>query len=106
VKTVTDTSYITATEFREWLAAAKPGDVLLYATGSLGTDTDRGFVAKDAGAPEAHALADAAYAAWKHGDAHLVQRRVGAAPTNGQHGKFQYIAVKRAQKGKQHAQGT
>jgi hypothetical protein len=57
VKTVTDTAYITATEFREWLAAAKPGEVLVYAVGLLGPDTDRGFIAKDQGAPEAHALA-------------------------------------------------
>jgi hypothetical protein len=92
---VVDTEFIGATEFREWLAAAKPGEVLVYATGLLGPDTDRGFVAKDAGASEAHALADAAYTAWKHGDAHLVQRRVGTAPTNGGHGKFQYIAIRR-----------
>jgi hypothetical protein len=103
VKTVMDTSHITATEFREWLAAAKPGDVLLYATGALGTDTDLGFVAKDAGAPEAHALAGAAHKAWKDGAAHLVQRRCGTMPTNGKHGAFQYIAVKRAQKEKQRA---
>jgi hypothetical protein len=92
VKTVMETSYITATEFREWLAAARPGEVLLYAVGLLGPDTDRGFVA---GAPEAHALADATYKAWKDGDAHLVQRRVGPMPTNGKHGAFQYIAVRR-----------
>jgi hypothetical protein len=91
-----DTSHITAREFGEWLAAAKPGEVLVYAVGLLGPDTDRGFIAKNAEAPEAHALAGAAYTAWKHGDAHLVQRRVGTAPTNGEHGKFQYIAVKRA----------
>ena len=95
MKTVMETSYIAATEFREWLAAAKPGDVLLYATGLLGPDTDRGFIAKNAGAPEAHALAGAAYAAWKHGDVYLMQHRVGAAPTNGKHGAFQYIAVRR-----------
>jgi hypothetical protein len=95
VKTVMDTEHITAREFSEWLAAAKPGEVLVYAVGLLGPDTDRGFVAKDAGAPEAHALAGAAYTAWKHGDAHLVQRRVGAVPANGQHGKFQYIAIRR-----------
>jgi hypothetical protein len=94
VKTV-DTEHITATEFREWLAAAKPGDVLLYATGALGPDTDRGFIAKDAGAAEAHALAGAAHAAWKDGDAHLVQRRVGTVPTNGAPGAFQYIAIRR-----------
>jgi hypothetical protein len=92
---VMDTEYISATEFREWLAAAKPVEVLVYATGLLGPDTDRGFVAKDAGAPEAHALADAAYAAWQRGDAHLVQRRVGPMPTNGKYGAFQYIAVRR-----------
>jgi hypothetical protein len=91
-----DTEHITAPEFREWLAAAKPGEVLVYAVGLLGPDTDRGFIAKNAGAPEAHALAGAAYAAWKDGDAHLVQRRVGPMSTNGTHGKFQYIAVKRA----------
>jgi hypothetical protein len=95
VKTVMNTEHITATEFREWLAAAKPGDALVYAVGELGTDIDLGFIAKNAGAPEAHALAGAAYTAWKHGDAHLVQRRVGTMPTNGKHGKFQYIAVKR-----------
>jgi hypothetical protein len=89
------TEYISAAEFREWLAAAKPGEVLVYAVGSLGPDTERGFVAKDQGAPEAHALAGVAYAAWKHGDAHLVQRRVGTMPTNGKHGKFQYIAIRR-----------
>jgi hypothetical protein len=94
VKTV-DTEHITATEFREWLAAAKPGDVLLYATGALGTDTDRGFITKDAGAPEAHALAGVAHKAWERGDAHLVQRRVGPMPTNGKHGAFQYIAIRR-----------
>jgi hypothetical protein len=98
VKTV-DTEHITATEFREWLAAAKPGEVLVYATGALGTDTDAGFIAKDQGAPEAHALAGAAYTAWKDGDAHLVQRRVGTMPADGKHGRFQYIAVKRVQKG-------
>jgi hypothetical protein len=91
-----DTEHITATEFREWLAAAKPGDVLLYATGSLGADTDAGFIAKHAGAPEAHALASAAYKAWKDGDAHFVQRRVGPMPTNGQLGKFQYLAIRRS----------
>jgi hypothetical protein len=96
VKTVMETSYITAAEFREWVAAAKPGEVLLYAVGLLGPDTDRGFIAKNAGAPEAHALAGAAYTAWKHGDAHLVQRRVGPMPTNGQLGKFQYLAIRRA----------
>jgi hypothetical protein len=95
VKTVMDTSHITAREFCEWLAAAKPGEALVYAVGLLGPDTDRGFIAKNAGAPEAHALAGAAYTAWKDGDAHLVQRRVGAAPTNGRHGKFQYIAIRR-----------
>jgi hypothetical protein len=94
VKTV-DTEHITATEFREWLAAAAPGDVLLYATGSLGADTDLGFINKAAGAPEAHALADATYKVWKDGDAHLLQRRVGPMPTNGQHGKFQYLAIRR-----------
>jgi hypothetical protein len=95
VKTVGSTEHITARDFREWLAAAKPGEVLVYAVGLLGADTDRGFIAKNAGAPEAHALAGAAYTAWKHGDAHLVQRRVGTIPTNGQHGKFQYIAIRR-----------
>jgi hypothetical protein len=95
VKTM-DTEHITATEFREWLAAAKPGDVLLYATGALGPDTDLGFINKNVGAPEAHALAGAAYMAWKHGDAHLLQRRVGTVPTNGQPGKFQYIAIRRS----------
>jgi hypothetical protein len=90
-----DTSYITATEFREWLAAAKPGEVLVYAVGELGTDIDLGFINKAAGAPEAHALAGAAYMAWKHGDAHLVQRRVGPMPANGKHGKFQYLAIRR-----------
>jgi hypothetical protein len=99
VKTVMDTSHITATEFREWLAAAKPGEVLMYAVGELGTDIDRGFIAKNAGAPEAHALAGAAYTAWKHGDAHLVQRRVGLMPTNGKHGAFQYIAIRRTSGG-------
>jgi hypothetical protein len=94
-----DTEHITTREFSEWLAAAKPGEVLVYAVGLLGPDTDRGFVAKDAGAPEAHALADTAYMAWQHGDAHLVQRRVGSMPTNGTHGKFQYIAVKRRTSG-------
>jgi hypothetical protein len=103
VKTVMNTEYITTREFSEWLTAAKPGEALVYAVGLLGPDTDRGFVAKDAGAAEAHALADTAHAAWKHGDAHLVQRRVGTMPTNGQHGAFQYIAVKRAQKEEQHA---
>jgi hypothetical protein len=95
VKTVMDTSHITAREFSEWLAAAKPGEVLVYAVGLLGPDTDRAFIAKDAGASEAHALADAAYTALKDGDAHLVQRRVDPMPTNGQHGKFQYIAIRR-----------
>jgi hypothetical protein len=90
-----DTEHITATEFREWLAAAKPGEGLVYATGALGTDIDRALIAKDAGAPEAHALADATYTAWKGGDAHLVQRRVGTMPTNGQPGKFQYLAIRR-----------
>jgi hypothetical protein len=90
-----DTEHITAREFREWLAAAKPGEALVYAVGELGTDTDRGFAAKDQGAPEAHALAGAAHKAWERGDAHLVQRRVGTAPANGKHGKFQYIAIRR-----------
>jgi hypothetical protein len=99
VKTVMETAYITATEFREWLAAAKPGEVLVYAVGLLGPDTDRGFIAKDADAPEAHALAEAAHTAWKHGDAHLVQRRVGTMPANGKHGKFQYIAIRRTSGG-------
>jgi hypothetical protein len=90
-----DTEHITTREFCEWLAAAKPGEVLVYAVGLLGPDTDRGFIAKDAGAPEAHALAGAAYMAWQRGDAHLVQRRVGTASTNGGHGKFQYIAIMR-----------
>jgi hypothetical protein len=90
-----DTEHITATEFREWLTAAKPGEVLVYAVGLLGPDTDRGFIAKNAGAPEAHALAGAAYTAWKHGDAHLVQRRVSTVSTNGKHGKFQYLAIRR-----------
>jgi hypothetical protein len=94
VKTVTETSYITAAEFREWLAAAKPGEALVCAVGLLGPDTDRGFVAKDAGAAEAHALAEATYTAWKNGDAHLLQRRVGPMPTNGKHGKFQYIVIR------------
>jgi hypothetical protein len=98
VKTV-DTEHITTREFSEWLTAAKPGDALLYATGELGTDIDRALIAKDAGAAEAHVLADAAHKAWKDGDAHLVQRRVGTAPTNGQCGKFQYIAVRRASGG-------
>jgi hypothetical protein len=98
VKTV-DTEHVTATEFREWLAAAKPGEVLVYAVGLLGPDTDRGFIAKNAGAPEAHALADTAHAALKHGDAHLVQRRVGPMPTDGKHGKFQYIAIRRTSGG-------
>jgi hypothetical protein len=90
-----DTEHITTREFREWLAAAKPGDALVYAVGELGTDIDLGFINKAAGAPEAHALADTAHAAWKHGDAHLVQRRVGAVPANGKHGAFQYIAIRR-----------
>jgi hypothetical protein len=94
-----DTEHITTREFSEWLAAAKPGEALVYAVGLLGPDTDRALIAKDAGAPEAHALADAAYMAWQHGDAHLVQRRVGPVRTNGTHGKFQYIAVKRASGG-------
>jgi hypothetical protein len=94
-----DTEYITAREFREWLAAAKPGEALVYAVGLLGPDTDRGFVSKHVGAPEAHALGDATYAAWKQGDAHLVQRRVGKMPTNGKHGKFQYLAIRRASGG-------
>jgi hypothetical protein len=94
VKT-TDIEHVTAREFSEWLATAKPGDALVYAVGELGTDIDRGFIAKNAGAPEAHALADAAYTAWKHGDAHLVQRRVGTMPANGKHGKFRYIAIRR-----------
>jgi hypothetical protein len=94
-----DTEHITAAEFREWLAAAKPGDALVYAVGLLGPDTDRGLIAKDAGAPEARALAGAAYTAWKHGDAHLVQRRVGTATTNGQWGKFQYLAIRRTSGG-------
>ena len=97
MKTVGSTEFITAREFSGWLAAAKPGDVLLYATGALGTDTDLGFINKDAGAPEAHALAGAAYAAWKHGDVYLLQHRVGAVPTNGQPGKFQYLAIRRSQ---------
>lgn len=71
----------------------------MYAVGLLGADIDRGFIAKNAGAPEAHALADAAYEVWKHGDAHLVQRRVGTMPTNGKHGKFQYLAIRRASGG-------
>jgi hypothetical protein len=94
VKTV-DTEHITATEFREWLAAAAPGDALVYAVGLLGPDTDRGFIAKDPSASEAHALTDATHGAWKRGDAHLVQRRVGPMPTNGKPGRFQYIAVRR-----------
>lgn len=94
-----DTEHVTATEFREWVAAAKPGEALVYAVGLLGPDTDRGFIAKDAGAPEAHALADAAYEVWKRGDAHLVQRRVGTMPANGKHGKFQYLAIRRASGG-------
>jgi hypothetical protein len=96
---VMDTEYITATEFREWLATAKQGEVLVYAVGLLGPDTDRGFVAKDAGASEAHALAGAAHKAWERGDAHLVQRRIGPMPTDGTHGKFQYLAIRRKHDG-------
>jgi hypothetical protein len=95
VKTVMDTEHITTREFNEWLAGAKRGDALVYAVGSLGTDIDRGLIAKHAGAAEAHALAEAAHIAWQRGDAHLVQRRVGPVPTNGGHGKFQYIAIRR-----------
>jgi hypothetical protein len=95
VKTIMDTSHITAREFSEWLAAAKRGDALVYAVGLLGADIDRALIAKNAGAAEAHALAEAAHRAWKDGDAHLVQRRVGTVPTNGKHGKFQYIAIRR-----------
>ncbi len=95
MKTVMDTEHITTREFNEWLAAAKRGDALVYAVGLLGPDIDRALIAKNAGASEAHALAEAAHAAWKDGDAHLVQRRVGPMPANGKWGSFQYIAVKR-----------
>jgi hypothetical protein len=95
VKTVMDTEHITTREFSEWLAAAKPGEALVYAVGLLGADIDRALIAKNAGAAEAHALAEAAYTAWQHGDAHLIQRRVGPMPTNGKHGRFQYIAIRR-----------
>ncbi len=95
MKTIMDTEHITTREFREWLAAAKRGDALVYAVGQLGADIDRALIAKDAGAAEAHALAETAYDAWQHGDAHLVQRRVGPMPTNGRWGKFQYLAIRR-----------
>jgi hypothetical protein len=95
VKTVMDTEHVTAREFNEWLAAAKRGDALVYACGQLGADIDLALIAKEAGAAEAHALAEAAYIAWQRGDTHLVQRRVGPMPTNGKHGKFQYIAIRR-----------
>jgi hypothetical protein len=99
VKTVMDTEHITTREFNEWLAAAKRGDALVYAVGLLGPDIDRALIAKEAGAAEAHALAEAAYTAWKDGDAHLVQRRVRPMPTNGRHGRFQYIAIRRTSGG-------
>jgi hypothetical protein len=95
VKTIMDTEHVTTREFNEWLAAAKRGDALVYAVGLLGPDIDRALIAKDNGAAEAHALAETAYVAWQRGDAHLVQRRVGPMPTNGKHGKFQYIAIRR-----------
>jgi hypothetical protein len=95
VKTIMDTEHITPREFREWLATATPGGALVYAVGLLGADIDRALIAKDAGAAEAHALAEAAYTAWRDGDAHLVQRRVGPMPTNGTRGKFQCIAIRR-----------
>lgn len=74
--------YLQAQTFEQSLAAAKPGETLIYHVGSLMYDRIQGldFLA-------VAAVARAARTAYERGDCTLVQRRLG---TN----RFAYMAIK------------
>ena len=70
-------------KFKAWLAAAQPGEEIVYHTGSLMFDRQR----TDEIGTKLDALADCVFAAHKHGDAIVFQRAI-------EPGKFNYLVRK------------
>jgi hypothetical protein len=79
--------HMSAREFQECLAAAKPGETFVYATGFLAVDVEQALSNKLPTAGELNHLAGLALTASNEGGAHLTQRRVGP-------GRFEYRTTK------------
>jgi hypothetical protein len=75
--------HITAYEFKEWLAKARPGERITYCTGFLVCAIYDARLRED---PNAGALGSLQTATWNARDkVHLMQRRAGGT-------RFEYIA--------------
>jgi hypothetical protein len=79
------TNHITATEFREWVAAAWPGQRIAYAKGALAASIHTAFQAEHPHAQKLSALQEATWRAGAKGQVYLVQRRLKS-------GAFEYLA--------------
>jgi hypothetical protein len=77
--------HITAVDFKNWLAAARPGDRIVYCKGLLAASIAIAFQNKDPNAPQLNTLQETT---WQARDkVHLVQRRVGPKV-------FDYLAIR------------
>jgi hypothetical protein len=79
--------HLSAREFQDRLAAAKPAETFVYAIGFLVVDFHAAFLNKAPTVGELAQVAGLALAASSGGDAFLTQRRVGS-------GCFEYRATK------------
>lgn len=82
---------MTRQEFEDKLVNMKPGEKLVYYTGHIMFDRQRGY---EFG--KVNNLAHAAFMAYEAGKVYITQRRVKAEPERNLPDVFQYIAVKKA----------
>jgi hypothetical protein len=71
-------SHFSADELREAMAAAPPGETIVYYEGNLAADLRLAQINKDSSAAELRLVARMALEASERGEAHLTQRRVAA----------------------------
>jgi hypothetical protein len=79
------TDHISATEFQEWLVAARPGQRIAYAKGALAASIHTALQAEHPDAQKLRALQEATWRAGAKGQVSLVQRRLKP-------GGFEYLA--------------
>ena len=79
--------HLSVREFNEQLTTAKPGEIIVYATGFLAADIAGAFHNKAPTAADLSKAAEAALLASVRGEAFLTQRRIGPK-------RFEYRAQK------------
>jgi hypothetical protein len=91
--TTEGTEHLSANDLSHALAAAAPGDAIVYARGSLAFSIEEAKKSKNH--HELELVRQLAWDAQAQGRACLTQRRIGPKPAEGKCGDFEYLAVVR-----------